>query len=65
MVFSLHVCLYIMCVTGTCRRPEVGIIPGIGVTGSCEPPCGFWKSNQGAVKECPVLFSTEGFQPPH
>ena len=36
MVFSLHVCLYIMCVPGTCRRPEVGIIPGIGVTGSCE-----------------------------
>ena len=36
-------------------RPEEGILSGLGLTDSCELPCGFWESvfNQGAVFPAP------------
>ena len=42
------------------RKPgqEAGF-PGIGVTGSDEPPCVCWESNRGPLKEEPVLSTTK------
>jgi E3 ubiquitin-protein ligase NEDD4 len=41
-------------------RPEEGVgSPGIGVTDSCELPCGCWELNSGPLKKQPVLLTTE------
>ncbi|ERE67235.1 MMP37-like protein [Cricetulus griseus] len=47
------------------ERPEEGIgLPGIGVTDSCEPSCGFWEWNPGLLEMQPVFLATEPtFQP--
>lgn len=33
--------------------------PGIGVTDSCETPCGFWELNLRSLEEHPGLFMSE------
>jgi hypothetical protein len=33
--------------------------PGIGVTDSCEPPCGCWELNSEPLEEQSVLLTTE------
>lgn len=43
LMFCLHLCLY----------------EGVGITDSCEPPCGYWELNQGPPEEQPVLLTAE------
>lgn len=39
-------------------------MPGMGVTKSCEPPCGCWESNQVPLKEQLVLLTAEHLSSP-
>lgn len=47
------------CVKGCPKRLEEGVrLPGAGVTGGCQPPCGRWESEPGRVEEpFPALYS--------
>jgi hypothetical protein len=53
-------CMYV------CKHVESHVIQGkgigssgTGVTDGCEPPCGSWELNLGALEERHVLLSTE------
>lgn len=47
-VFCLHVCLCIICVSGSLWVTEKDIkSPGTGVRDDCEPLCGCWELNLG------------------
>lgn len=42
------------------QRPAEGIrVPGAGVTGACEPPCGRWGSNLGPLEKQPLVLTAE------
>ena len=42
------------------QRPEENVrSSGTEVTDSCEPPCGYWKSNHDPLQEHPLFLTTE------
>ena len=49
-IFCIHACLWEIA-----RSSETGI----GVTDSCELPCGFWELNPSPLEEQPVLLTAE------
>lgn len=49
-VLSASMCLHHVS-TWCPQKPEEGGLPGTGITGSCEPPCGSWELNLGPHQE--------------
>jgi hypothetical protein len=48
---SPHVCVSTKYIRIS-RWPEKGIgVPGVGVAGGCEGPCGYWERNLGSLQE--------------
>lgn len=58
---GIRVCSWVQVCAGKCsRRPERGIgLPGVGVTGSLEPPCWCWELNSRPPPEQYTLLTTE------
>ena len=50
-------CMSVHHVGALCRRNLEEDIRSTGVTGGCEVPCGFWKSNKDPLKDQPVVYS--------
>jgi hypothetical protein len=62
----LDSCMSVHCVCAWClqRTKEVGS-PRTGIRNGCEPPCGYWESNQGTLKEQPLTLTVNlSFQLP-
>ena len=56
----LLVCLYTMCVPGTCGSQKgAPDLLELELTDSCELPCGCLELNPGPLEEQPMLFTTE------
>lgn len=55
----LPACIY-MCVPSYVNASGMGP-PGTEVTDSCEPPCGYWDSRPGPLRDQPLLPTTKPF----
>ena len=53
--------VYFVCVWYVQRSEETVQLPGVAVTGSCEPLCGCWEFNTGPLEEQHILLDTEPF----
>lgn len=65
LIFCLWACMHVSRVQCP-QRPGVGVrVPGPGVTGGWDLPCGCWEPTQGLLVKCSLTSEPSSSQPLH